>query len=361
MLCPTCGLLQLDTTTPRPALYHAGYGFRSGINEAVRTDLKSVVNYAMEISPDAKYWLDIACNDGTLLSFVPADIERYGIDPLLEFEAFADPARAVTRNLRSDYFKPDYYGVGQFDVITSVSMFYDLDDPGEFVRGVADVLAKDGIWVVQMNYTVDMVKSYAVDNVGHEHVTYFGVRPFQELLRANDMDVVDVTYSTVNGGCFRALCVHRGTMPAQQSVYEAIAKEFRMGLEYPHTWQRWFREVKAELQKTYDCLDNIHGWGERCYLYGASTRIGTVLQLMDPEGGVYPSHAVERNPDKVGKMMSSTGIPIISEEEMRKNPPEWLLIGPWFFRDVFVDRESEYLSAGGKMIFPLPRFEVVGG
>ena len=94
------------------------------------------------------------------------------------------------------------------------------------------------------------------------------------------------------------------------------------------------------------------------YVYGASTRGGTFLQMIGAGPDLFP-YAVERYPPKFGKIMTSTGIPIISEEQMRADPPEYLLISPWPFRDVFIEREQAYLTAGGHMIFPLPRFEVV--
>jgi NDP-4-keto-2,6-dideoxyhexose 3-C-methyltransferase len=87
MLCERCGLAQLRDTTPRELMYHDRYGFRSGVNEAVRADLRDVVAYALAAHPTAARWLDIACNDGTLLSYVPDRIHRVGVDPVTAFEA----------------------------------------------------------------------------------------------------------------------------------------------------------------------------------------------------------------------------------------------------------------------------------
>jgi len=355
MLCEMCGLLQLKDVTPRSELYHERYGFKSGINEAIRADLADVVKSALEFVPSPGQWLDIASNDGTLLASVPAHVRRYGVDPLAQFAA---EASQHADDIIVGYFDPDEFYHGQFDVITAVSMFYDLADPRQFVTGVRRVLSRDGIWVIQMNYSLEMLRNFAVDNVGHEHVTYYGVAPLQELLRSEGMDIVRVTYSPVNGGCFRAFVSHRGRFTVERSVSEAVHTEHDVIINRARTWERWFSEVERELNKTRVLLDHIRDQGQRCLLYGASTRIGTVLQMIDVHSGLIQA-AVERNPDKVGKVMGATGIPVISEEQMRANPPEFMLIGPYFFRDVFVEREKEYLKSGGKMIFPLPRFEVV--
>lgn len=357
MLCPACTLLQLDGTVSRDDLYHERYGFKSGVNEAVRADLAGVVSYALEAAPDPGAWLDIACNDGTLLAAVPPRVHRAGIDPLAQFaaEAFRHADRII-----SDYFRPGYFGTGEFDVITSVSMFYDLDDPGRFAADVAGVLAPDGAWVIQQNYALDMLRLNAVDNICHEHVTYFSIASLLPVLAGADLEISDVTYSSVNGGCFRVLASHKGARPVKDSVGWALAKEKAAGLGDPETWKQWAAGVTEELEKTADLLDVYRRRGERCYVYGASTRGGTILQMIGAGPALLP-YAVERNPAKAGKVMAATGIPIISEEEMRADPPEALLVTPWFFRDVFVKREAAYLKAGGCMIFPLPRFEVVTG
>ena len=353
--CPACTLLQLDGTVARSALYHERYGFKSGVSEAVRADLADVVACALDVVPHPGRWLDIACNDGTLLAAVPAMVHREGIDPLAQF---APEARGHADRVVSGYFAPHHFDA-PFDVITSVSMFYDLDDPGEFAAGVASVLGTHGVWVIQQNYALDMLRLNAVDNVGFEHVTYFSLSSLLPLLARHGLEVNEVTYSDVNGGCLRTVVSHRGRRETGDSVGEALRREREAGLGEASTWREWGTAVSAELGRTAALLDEAREAGERVYLYGASTRGGTFLQMIGAGPGVLP-FAVERNPAKVGKVMAATGIPIISEERMRSDPPEYLLVSPWFFRKNFVDREKAYLAAGGKMIFPLPRFEVVG-
>ena len=355
VLCGSCTLLQLDGTVPRDALYHERYGFRSGVNEAVRADLASVVGYALGAVPQPGAWLDIACNDGTLLGNVPRSVTRTGIDPLAQF---ADEALGRADRIVSDYFQPGYFEPGEFDVVTSVSMFYDLDDPGAFARDVASVLAPGGAWVIQQNYSLDMIRLNAIDNFCHEHVTYFSVTSLMPVLAQAGLEISDVTYSSVNGGCFRVLASHRGARPERDSVASAVAAEAEAGLGDPLAWKQWGGDVLAELGKTRAFLEDAKVAGERVLLYGASTRGGTFLQMIGAGPGLLP-YAVERSEAKVGTVMNATGIPVISEEEMRRYPPDYLLISPWFFREVFLEREKDYLAAGGSMIFPLPQFEVV--
>lgn len=359
VICTDCTLLQLEETTPRSLLYHDRYGFRSGTNEAIRRDLERVVAYARMVKPNVRRWLDIACNDGTLLSYVPPDIHRTGIDPVHEI------AREARRNDRADrviynFFGAQYFHPREFDVITSVSMFYDLDDPNQFVHEVERVLAVGGVWIVQQNYAGDMLRSNAVDNVCHEHVTYFALLPLMILLERHGLEINDVTFSSVNGGCIRTLISRIGDRPVSASVQETYQQEVIKGLHRPDVWSTWGKRVEQELDLTRKFLEMAKARDSKVYLYGASTRGGTILQMIDAGPELLP-YAVERSPAKVGKIMSATGIPIISEAAMRHDRPDALLVSPWFFKSVFLRREAEYLREGGRMVFPLPHFEIVGG
>jgi NDP-4-keto-2,6-dideoxyhexose 3-C-methyltransferase len=353
VLCPVCSLLQLSTAPARGLLYHARYGFKSGVNEAVRADLGSVVRCALDAVPHPQRWLDIACNDGTLLAQVPTHIDRTGIDPLGQFAGEA----AQHGTIITDYFHSQYFAPGAFDVITSVSMFYDLEDPTGFAADVAKVLSTHGAWVIQQNYAGDMLTSNAVDNICHEHVTYFTLRALQMVLFRAGLDINEVTYSPVNGGCIRTLVSHRGRRPIGDSVYRALKAEETAGMGTVATWAAWGESVRRELGILHTFLEAA---APDVWLYGASTRGGTFLQMIDAGPQLLP-YAVERSPAKVGKIMAATGIPIISEAQMRADPPRYLLVSPWFFRDVFLRRERKFLDNGGGMVFPLPHFEVIRG
>lgn len=358
VLCGTCSLLQLGEVTPRPLVHHERYAFRSGINESIRADLKSIADYARScIRKTRGSWLDIGSNDGTLLSYVPLERwYRIGIDPLRQFE---DECRLHADEVIAEYFDPDLFDPGEMDVVTSSAMFYDLADPGEFARGVKEILAPDGVWVIQQNYSLDMLRNNVIDNIVHEHVTYFSVSALCILMEANGLQVTDVTYADAKGGCIRTAVNHKGSRPVLPSVNAALRRELGYRLGDPETWRRWGLRARLELAETEDELHAALGRGWRTYLYGASTRSSTFLQMMDIGPDLIPFVA-ERDEAKIGKMMTATGIPIISEAEMRADPPEYLLIGPWFFRDLFVEREKEYLHNGGRFILPLPHFEVIG-
>lgn len=357
LLCGGCGLVQLRDTTPRELMYHDRYGFRSGVNEAIRDDLRTVVEHGLAVRPGAARWLDIACNDGTLLSFVPEHVHRVGVDPVA---AFAPESRRHADRIVVGYFDPAHLDAGErFDVISCVSMFYDLDDPNGFVAGVAELLAPDGVFVVQQNYALTMLQLGAVDNVCHEHLTYWSLAALERLLDRHGLEVTEVRLSTVNGGSFRTVIAPRGSRPVDASVPAQREREAAAGLADPAAWRAFAVRVRRAFDDLRRLIDGINAAGQRCYIYGASTRGGTIWQAAGLTVADLP-YAVERQQAKIGRRIASIGVPIISEARARADHPEYMLVAPWFFRDVFIERERDYLNSGGRLIFPLPDLEIVG-
>ena len=354
LLCEKCGLAQLDTTVDRDLMYHDGYGYRSGTNELIRQNLKWIVGKGLIHNPEAKSWLDIACNDGTLLGFVPENLRRIGIDPVKKFSV---DSRQNADKIVSEFFSKTAVGES-FDVISSVSMFYDLDDPEAFVREVRDCLNPNGIWIVQQNYLVSMIQNVSFDNICHEHITYFSLTALNNLISRNGLEIIDIDFPSINGGSIMTVFALKGAYKPSPRVEETLLTEERLGISDRSGFEEFRSSVTQNIQVLKKLLTQIASEKKRVQIYGASTRGGTIWQALEPEINVVAA-AVERQQEKVGKIYSVIGKEIISETEMRANPPDYLLIGPWFLRESFVTRESDYLKSGGAMIFPLPTVDIV--
>jgi 2-polyprenyl-3-methyl-5-hydroxy-6-metoxy-1,4-benzoquinol methylase len=170
--------LKSETLPPAEAMW-GRYWYRSGTNATMTKELGSIV---AEITSRINYkpgdiWLDIACNDGTLLRQVPTDMVKVGIDPC-DDEYYAESSKHGT--IVQDYFNKEAwektgYGAEKAKVITCIAMFYDLDDPNPFIKDLDAVLADDGIMVLQMSYTPLMMEQMAFDNICHEHVYYYSL------------------------------------------------------------------------------------------------------------------------------------------------------------------------------------------
>lgn len=354
--CERCTLVQLRHTTPQYEMYHDRYGFKSGVSDSIKKDLDSIVTHAFQYQNDPRKWLDIASNDGTLLSFVPEDVYRVGVDPV----AFlCKEAEQHSDEIVNDYFTAECLdGYEPFDVITSISCFYDMPDPNKFVSDVAKVLDTHGVWVIQQNYLLTTVELSAVDNFCHEHLEYYTLKSLENLLSKHGLEVNEVYTSMVNGGSIRTVVSHKGTFDIDESVYTQRNKEEDVLVNTLATYKNFAKGVMAELNKLHRMLKDFQDDNRKVYILAASTRGATIWQSAEIDSSLVQA-AVERNPAKVGANFTAIGVPIISEEEARLNRPDYMIIGPWFFAEEIIEREAEYLRNGGKLIKPLPKVKII--
>lgn len=359
VICEDCKLVQLKHTTPQNEMYHERYGFKSGISESIKDDLDSIVTHAYQYNNDPQTWLDIASNDGTLLSFVPKDVFRVGVDPV---GFLCEQAQEHADNIVNDYFTADCMdGVQEFfDVVTSISCFYDMPDPSQFVSDVKSVMAERGVWVIQQNYLLTTMELNAVDNFCHEHLEYYTLLSLENLLERFGLEVNEVYLSSVNGGSIRTVVSRKGTYPVDESVAAQREKEYDFGIDQLEPYKEFAENVMTELIKLRNLVIKLSSEGKKIFILAASTRGSTIWQSAEIDQR-YIHFAVERNPAKVGKYFTPIGVPIISEEEARLLKPDVLIVGPWFFSSEVVERERGHLDRGASIIIPLPIVRVLTG
>jgi len=350
--CETCMLVQLRHTTKPELLWNDGYGYRSGVNDAMVRHLHGIAHEAEKFVEDGDTVLDIGCNDGTLLDGYTKKVKLVGIDPSENVASYINETlKGKDYSVVFDFFNAKKLQ-DKFKVITAISMFYDLDDPNKFMKDISDVLLPGGVFIIQQNYLGSMIKNCAFDNICHEHLEYYSLTSLSNLLLRHGMMVFRVEENDLNGGSIRTYICRIGERPPEKSVEEMIKKESMLSVG------EFSKNVKRTIESIRDVVLELYKEGHTIYAYGASTRGGTLLQACGLDSRVILK-AVERNPDKWGKVMESTGIPIISETQARKENPDYMIILPWFFADTFMEREKEYTFHGGKWIVPLPKPRIV--
>lgn len=358
-----CGLLQMKHSVP-PNILYAAYWYRSGTNNTMRSHLKGIATKAMEIwSRDEATVLDIGCNDGTLLKNYPAAFKKYGVDP-------SDVAQEVEgENLQviQDIFPSPYltkvFGQNRLDIITSIAMFYDLEDPVAFCRSIRDLLSPEGVWIFEMSYMPDMLRLNSYDTICHEHLEYYSLAVLEKILKLAGLQIFEVYFNDINGGSIRCYATHidnnkHKTSENQSFINQVRQQEFDLALDTDTPYLEFQSRIDNEKEKLRSLLIDLKQQGKRIHIYGASTKGNTILQFCDINKLII-DYAAERNPDKYGAMTLGTNIPIISEAESRAMLPDYYLVLPWHFKAEFIERESEMLGRGVGLIFPLPTIEIV--
>jgi SAM-dependent methyltransferase len=358
-----CGLLQMTVSVP-PAILYTDYWYRSGTNRTMTEHLRGIADEAVQVvgKPTARV-LDIGCNDGTLLRHYPETYVRYGVDP-------SDAAKSVSSDVQvvNDLFPSeqlDSLTRGKpFDIITSIAMFYDLEDPTAFARAVKQHLAHDGVWVFEMSYMPAMLRYNSYDTICHEHLEYYSLAVLEYILRQASMKVVRVSLNDCNGASLRIHATHSdnfvfdGDEDAMAAIRDLRRQEFDLKLDTDEPYLNFQDAIERHKTELSSLLQEITSAGKKVHLYGASTKGNTILQTCGINNSLVEC-AAERNPKKFGGRTLGTNIPIVSEEESRRRSPDYYLVLPWHFRKEFLERERAMLDAGVGFIFPLPRIEVV--
>jgi hypothetical protein len=240
-------------------------------------------------------------------------------------------------------------------------MFYDVEEPVAFARDIRDCLAPDGVWHFEQSYMPSMLRSTAYDTVCHEHIEYYSLATVRRILDEAGLELIDVRFNRVNGGSFAVTAAHFGARfaPNRVLIDWFMAQEERIRLDTPGPFRRFEESVFQHRTDLTQLVKTLRSAGASVMGYGASTKGNVLLQFC----GFGPTHIeaiAEVNEDKFGRVTPGSGIPIVSEDEVRARRPDYLLVFPWHFRDGIVEREEEYLRSGGRLILPLPEIEIVG-
>ena len=360
-VCARCYVTQLRHTTA-PDILFTEFWYRSGINEMMRAALQDIVvkGYEKAQLRDGDAILDIGANDGTMLSMFPDHTITVGMDPSNIIDT--EEARSNMKYAVRDYFNAQTANkiinkIGKkFKLITAIAMFYDLEDPVEFLSDIRQVLADDGVLVIQMNYLLSMLQNNAFDNVCHEHITYFSLTAFRWMLSKSGFEIIDVETNSVNGGSFRVYAkrVPISHIDLAKGSYDRVRMQIELEKEYGlnklDTYIQFGHRVKTLLQLLTEYIVELVSQGNTVYGYGASTRGTVTLQSTPvplPLAGV-----AERDQKKLGKFIVANWYKIVTEEFARERC-KYMLVLPWHFEQGIIEREKEWIENGGTLIFPL--------
>ena len=360
-LCTICSLVQLKYSTNASELYEHEYGYRSGISNTMRDHLKQ---YQEEIISKVNISkgdviVDIGSNDSTMLQYYGNEYKRIGVDPTgKQFKEFYGNVELISNYFTYDNFRNIYNDLKP-KIVSSISMFYDLPDPVQFAKDIYNILDDDGIWTCEQSYIITMLRRNSVDTICHEHLEYYSLTSIKHIIDQTNFKIIDIKFNECNGGSFR-LYFAKNKSKLYSETTELISKiledEKSYDITNPEIYKKFLQNCDKEVKKLNKFIDIINQNGEKMYIYGASTKGNCLLQYAKIDETKI-KYAVERNLSKIGKM-TSTGVGIISEETMRINPPEYLLVLPWHFREEIIKREDNYLENGGQLVFPFPKFEI---
>jgi NDP-4-keto-2,6-dideoxyhexose 3-C-methyltransferase len=356
-----CGLVQLLQSYDLNEMYGDNYGYRSGLNQSMVEHLQGKVHDIMRLNllQPGDIVIDIGSNDATTLKSYPQGIyELVGIDPT--GKKFADhypPEIKLIPEFFSALAVEKALGGRKAKIITSFSMFYDLEDPVAFAREIAGTLDPQGIWVLEQSYLPTMLRTNSFDTICHEHLEFYGLKQIQYIAKMASLKVLDVSFSEVNGGSFSIIVakVDSKHQPNTVRIAKILAEEQSLGLNSIEVFEKFKAQVSEAGKALNTFLEKAKSNGERVCGLGASTKGNVLLQYFNIDASLL-SVIGEVNSDKFDRFTPGSLIPMQSEDYVIQTNPDYLLVLPWHFRKFF---ESHSKLKGQRLVFPLPKFEIV--
>jgi hypothetical protein len=361
--CPDSGLLQMKQSFSLEEMYGENYGYRSGLNSSMVKHLQQKSKTLEKIAKptDDDLVLDIGSNDATSLKAYKGNFKKIGIDPTgNKFrEFYTEEIKLIPDFFTSEIFR-SHFPKEKVKIVTSIAMFYDLEDPIKFVRDIESILDEEGIWHFEQSYMPSMLRTNSYDTICHEHLEFYSFKVVKDMLEKCGLKVIDVQMNSINGGSFAVTAAKKESSysPNTPIINWMLKQEEEMGLDTPKPYREFEERVYRHRNNLRDLIKSLVEDGKKVFGYGASTKGNVLLQFCNLTKEDIP-YIAEVNEDKFGSFTPGTGIKIISEKEAKDMKPDYFLVLPWHFKSSILEREKEYLENGGKFIFPLPDIEII--
>jgi NDP-4-keto-2,6-dideoxyhexose 3-C-methyltransferase len=350
----SCGLLQLEHSYELAEMYGENYGYRSGLNASMVAHLRGKVKRILGFINlrESDLVVDIGSNDGTTLQAYPKGLDLVGIDPTgVKFSAFYPEHIKLIPDFFSASLLRDRFPGKNAKVVTSFSMFYDLENPLSFMKDVHEVLADDGIWVFEQSYMPTMLKMNSYDTVCHEHLEFYALRQIKWMTDRVGFKILDVEFNDINGGSFSVTASKaNGDSTVVPLVQKILDRETELNIDELAPFQDFANRVARSKHDLLEFIRTARHSGKTVAALGASTKGNVLLQYC----GLTEKDIVsigEVNSDKFGCYTPGSWIPIVPETELLDMNPNYLLVLPWHFRRAFEARINRPYS---KLVFPLP-------
>lgn len=359
VICNKCKLLQLEHNFDANEMYGSNYGYMSSLNKSMISHLKLKalgLKKRYRLKSNMKI-LDIGSNDGTFLSFFNNKYDLFGCDPTIS--KFSKYYRKDINQIPS-FFSSKLFENKKFDLISSISMFYDLPDPLTFAKEINSILSSNGVWHIELSYMPMMIKNRSYDTICHEHLEYYSLKSLKYLLDKANLKIVNLSFNQINGGSIELdITKKKSKLKECKHLINWVLESERLN-KYNEIEKHkiFFKECQNHKTLLKKLLLTLKKQNKKILGYGASTKGNVLLQYCNIDSKIL-NYIAEVNKFKFNKFTPGSNIKIISEKEAKRRKPDYLLVLPWHFKDHIIKKEQNFLKNGGKMIFPLPDIEII--
>jgi 2-polyprenyl-3-methyl-5-hydroxy-6-metoxy-1,4-benzoquinol methylase len=363
--CSNCLLVQIDEYKKSDAIFNSEYLYFSSFSTSWLEHSRRYTEYMVERFGFNRESLimEIASNDGYLLQY----FLRQGI-PVLGIEPTVNTAQvAIEKGIET---VTDFFGVRlarqlaaqgrKADLLLGNNVLAHVPDIVDFVAGMKVILKEEGIITMEFPHLMQLVDNNQFDTIYHEHFSYLSFHTVQRIFESQGLVLFDVEEIPTHGGSLRIYARHGENVDRAVSpkVAGLLLKESAAGmttLAYYDHFQQKALKVKLELT---DFLIRQRQAGKKVAAYGAAAKGNTLLNYCGIKSDLV-EFVVDANPHKQGKWLPASHIPVVNQERLRQQRPEYVLVLPWNLQDEIV-RQLDYIREwGGKFVIPIPHLQII--
>lgn len=360
--CRDCGLFQLVGVI-NPELIYREYMYETCISLGLKAHFQDYVNEVMRrISPKKESLvIDIGCNDGTLLKFFKDyNMRVLGVEPAYKIaQRVAESGIETIPNFfTADLARKIKKERGNATMITANNIFANVDDLDDFITGVKELMTLDSVFIFETGYMVDLVQNTVIDNIYHEHLCYFSIKPLVKFFKKHGLEMIDVDRVPTKGGSIRcAVQLSGGARSVLPSVSGLITLETELGFDRSTPFKIFVDRVESMKAQLRGKLLDLKARGKTIAGYGASVGVTTLLYYLDLKDIL--SFLIDDNETKYSSYSPGLHIPVFPSKAIYEKMPDYVLILAWRYADPIIKKHQKYLEQNGRFILPLPGVEVI--
>lgn len=359
--CPKCGEVQLSFEIPPDIMYRQNYFYDYSVTKTgflhweklARTIIKK---YKIKKSDLV---VDIGSNTGTLLLiFKSLGLKILGVDPATKLVRIARKRGVPTIDsyFNAKVAKRVIKKYGQAKIITCNNTFDHVDNLYEYMEGIPILLAKGGVFIIEVPYFKSMVKTLK-HVVYHQQTDYLLIKPFSKLFDAFGLEIIDCEEIDFHGGSIRLFVGFKGEHKVSGHASQLIREEERLFKNRAKTLSEFAKAILNQRNEMVSLLKKLKKQGKSIAAVGASAK-GNILLSYSNIGPDIVDFITEKSPLKIGHFTPSR-IPIVGDGELLKQQPDYALLLSWNFEKEILKNLKEYTKRGGHFIIPIPKLRIV--
>lgn len=361
--CGQCLLVQVDEVQHHTDLFSPDYAYFSSVSSSWLRHCEAYVELVvsrLELGPESLV-VEIASNDGYLLQYVAArDIPCLGIEPTA---GTADASRERGIETWVEFFglplgRRIVREKRRADLVIANNVLAHVPDINDFVAGIAEVLADDGVLTAEFPHLLRLVAERQFDTIYHEHFSYLSLHTLSGIFAAHGIRVWDVDILPTHGGSLRVWATRvSGSRSATARVQEVLDSEIAAGMSGAGFYEGFQLQADAVKNDLLRFLLDQHKQGRKVAGYGAAAKGNTLLNYAGVRPDLLP-YVVDASPHKQGRFMPGSRIPIVDEARLRTERPDFVLILPWNLRTEITGQLQYIREWGGRFVTAVPALDV---